>query len=130
MDKDRYIWLNGEKIPVSEEVYRALKRPEWAERKRRKVRQDRELSMDILSERDHNIPVGGPLVHEILEDKQLLDYLLVAVSSLDEKDRVWLSALYKTEREVAKERGVSQNTVNYHKKRIVSKLQDLLKKYL
>ena len=35
MNKDYYILIDGEKVPVSEEVYRAFKRPAWTERKRR-----------------------------------------------------------------------------------------------
>ena len=38
MDKEFFIVIDGEKVPISEEVYRAFKRPLWTERKRRQVR--------------------------------------------------------------------------------------------
>ena len=38
-NQQRYIEIEGQQIPVTEEVYRAYKRPAWAEHKR----QEREI---------------------------------------------------------------------------------------
>ena len=37
--KDYYICIKGEKVPVTEEVYRAYCRPVWAEKKRKEREQ-------------------------------------------------------------------------------------------
>ena len=75
MNKDYFIVIDGEKVPVSEEVYRAFKRPAWAERKRRQVRADHELSLEAFAGDGFDIPSGDPLVDEIVADKLLLNML-------------------------------------------------------
>ncbi|MCR4437223.1 MAG: LuxR C-terminal-related transcriptional regulator, partial [Eubacteriales bacterium] len=70
-------------------------------------------------------------VDEIVEDKLLLDMLSKALSELTDEERFLIDELFyqeKPERMVAKETGVSQNTVNYHKNRILEKLRRLLEK--
>jgi RNA polymerase sigma factor (sigma-70 family) len=61
----------------------------------------------------------------------LLDMLFKALSELTDDERFLIDELFyqeKPERMVAKETGVSQNTVNYHKNRILEKLRRLLEK--
>ena len=50
MSKNRYVWLDGMKIPVTEEVYRAYYRPVWREAKQKEVRKDAECSLDTLQD--------------------------------------------------------------------------------
>jgi RNA polymerase sigma factor (sigma-70 family) len=131
MDKEYRIKVNGKEISVSEEVYYAFKRPAWKERKRRQVRAEKELSLEAFADAGFEIPSGQALVDEIVEDKLLLDMLSKALSELTEDERVLIDELFyqeKPERMVAKETGVSQNTVNYHKNRILEKLRRLLEK--
>jgi len=131
MDKEYFIELNGRQIPVSKEVYYAFKRPAWRERKRRQVREEKELSLEAFADAGFEIPSGEALVDEIVEDKLLLDMLSKALSELTEEERYLINELFyqeKPERMVAKETGVSQNTVNYHKNRILEKLRRLLEK--
>jgi hypothetical protein len=42
INKQRFITIDGVDVTVTEEVYRAYKRPAWAERKRRQVRRKKE----------------------------------------------------------------------------------------
>ncbi|GHV36392.1 sigma factor [Clostridia bacterium] len=119
---ERHIVINGENIPVTEEVYRAYKRPAWAERKRRKVRAEHERSLELFV----NMPSGQKLVEEIVEDKLLLDTLMAALSELTADERKLIDALYyveKSEREYGKQLDISQNTINYHKNRVLEKLR-------
>lgn len=61
----------------------------------------------------------------------MLDMLFKALSELTDDERFLIDELFyqeKPERMVAKETGVSQNTVNYHKNRILEKLRRLLEK--
>jgi RNA polymerase sigma factor (sigma-70 family) len=131
MDKEYFIELNGRQIPVSKEVYYAFKRPAWRERKRRQVREEKELSLEAFADAGFEIPSRQALVDEIVEDKLLLDMLSKALSELTDEERFLIDELFyqeKPERMVAKETGVSQNTVNYHKNRILEKLRRLLEK--
>ena len=124
-----YIQIDGEKVPVSEEVYRAFKRPAWTEHKRRMVRAKHELSFEVFVEGGFDIPADDPLVEEIVTDRLQLDMLMSALSSLTADERNLIDALFfkgKSEREVASESGISQQAVHKKKRRILEKLKHLL----
>jgi len=124
-----YIQIRGKRIPVSEEVYRAFKRPAWVERKRRMVRADRELSFEVFVEDGFDIPADDPPVEKIVTDRLQLDMLMSALSSLTADERNLIDALFfkgKSEREVASESGISQQAVHKKKRRILEKLKHLL----
>lgn len=126
MAKDYFIVIDGEKVPVSEEIYRAFKRPAWAERKRRAVRADKERSLDAFLDDGLEIPDRQALVAEIVEDKLLLDMLFEALAELTEDERGLIDALFyedKSERQIARETGIPQKTVNNRKKAILKKLR-------
>ncbi len=84
MDKEYIIELDGMQIPVRKEVYDAFKRPAWRERKRRQVRAEKELSLEVFADAGFEIPSGQALVDEIVEGKLLLDMLSKALSELTE----------------------------------------------
>ncbi len=128
-EKNRYIWYKGLHFAVTQKDYTDTMRPQWKEAKRRKVRVKRELSLEWLIERGYDIPMDGPLVHEILEDKQLLDSLLMALNRLEKDERDLIVASFygrKTEREIAAETNRSQSKVHREKERIISKLRKWL----
>jgi RNA polymerase sigma factor (sigma-70 family) len=129
MAKEYFVVINGEKVAVSEEVYRAFKRPLWSERKRRKVRAEHERSLDAFIDDGFDIPDGGRLISEILEDKQTLELLFAALEALTADERELIDALFfddKSEQELANETGVSQQAVSKRKNRILAKLKKLL----
>ncbi|MCL6558036.1 MAG: sigma-70 family RNA polymerase sigma factor [Firmicutes bacterium] len=129
MDKGYFIELNGRQIPVSKEVYYAFKRPAWRERKRRQVREEKELSLEAFADAGFEIPSGEALVDEIVEDKLLLDMLAEALSDLTEDECFLIDALFyknRSEREVAASSCISQQAVNKRKKKVLAKLRDIL----
>ena len=129
MAKDRYIIIGSEKVPVSEEIYHAFKRPAWAERKRRAVRADKVRSLEAFMDDGLEIPDEQALVAEIVEDKLLLDMLFEALAELTEDERSLIDVLYyadKSEREIAAETGRSKTSVHKQKNRILDKLKKLL----
>jgi len=132
MEKEYFIVIYGETISVSEEVYRAFKRPAWAEKKRRQREQENgktPLSLDSLTEAGFDIPDGGTLVDEIVEDKLLLDMLFAALAELTDDERGLIDALFfeeKSEREIADDAGISQQAVSKRKGKILAKLKNLL----
>ena len=80
MAKEYFIWIDGEKVPVSEEIYHAYKRPAWTEFKRNKVRADKERLLDKFLDDGFDIPDEQALVDEIVSDKLLLDELYAALA--------------------------------------------------
>ena len=109
MAKEYFVVIDGKNVPVSEELYRAFKRPLWAERKRRQVRAERELSLEQFAESGFDVPDKSALVDEIVEDKLLLEMLMAALAELTDDERDLIHALFydeKSEREVAAEIGV------------------------
>ena len=130
MDKEYFIVIDGEKIPVSEEVYRAFKRPAWTERKRRQVRADYERSLEQLAEDGFEVSDESTLVDEIVEDKMMLDMLFAALDELTADERGLIDALFfdeKSERKVANESGISQQAISKRKSKILAKLRKSLK---
>lgn len=126
MEKDYYIIVDGKQVPVTEEVYRAFKRPAWRDHKRSQVRRAREISADLLAESGYEIPSKDKLVDEIVEDKLMLDILLTALSELSKDERNLIEQIYlneKTEREYSNESGLPQKTINNRKKAILKKLK-------
>jgi RNA polymerase sigma factor (sigma-70 family) len=122
MDKEYFIEINGRQIPVSKEVYYAFKRPAWRERKRRQVRVEKELSLEAFVDAGFEIPSGQALVDEIVEDKLLLDMLSKALSELTDEERFLIDELFfndKSEREIAREAGVSQPAIHKRRNRIL-----------
>ncbi len=154
--KDKDFWLDDAGFFLSEEYHEEIVKPEEAAKKRsqrekkcilpdgtRCKRKTCEgcpkgepsgsaLSYDRLVESRYEIP-GDSDVAAAYENQELLLALASGLAALTSNQHRIFTALHidnKTEREVAKELGVSQNTVNYHDKRIREILQKLLKKYL
>lgn len=133
MAKEYYIRIGDQQVPVTEEVYRAFKRPAWTERKRRKVRADMERSLDVFLDDGFDIPSDEALVDEIVEDKLLLEMLLAALAELTDDERSLIDALFyqeKSEREISKETGVPHPTIHSRKVSVLQKLKRLLEKMM
>ena len=129
MEKEYFITIKGQKVPVTEEVYYAYKRPAWRERKRRQVREEKEISLDALM--DSGMDFDDPnekLIDDIVEDQIVLD-TLVSVLSIEERSLA--QALFfdgKVEQIVAMELNVSQKTVNKRKHQLIEKMKNILRK--
>jgi len=131
MDKEYFIELSGRQIPVSKEVYDAFKRPAWKERKRRQVREEKELSLEAFADAGFEIPSGEVLVDEIVEDKLLLDMLSKALSELTDEERFLIDEMFyngKSERELSKETCVPRKTLTYRRTKVLEKLRRLIEK--
>lgn len=132
MDKERYILLNGEKIFVSEEVYRAYYRPVWREAKQRKVRSEMECSFDTLKDGGIEAVSNEAPIDELILDKLMLDELYAALGDLTDAERDLINAIFyqeKSERDISSESGTPQTTINYRKNQILKLLQKNLKKF-
>lgn len=146
-----YIELNGQKIEVTEEVYRAYKRPAWAEGKRRerekrcfdekgcrclkdcsacpRQRTGTVLSLEGLFE-DHGYQIADPVdIEELITDQLLLEELFAALEELDPDNRriMELFSRGQSEREIAADIGLSQKAVNKRKAKLLKELRVRLK---
>ena len=131
MKKAYHIKQNGELIPVTEEVYRAYQQPKWREKKQDEVRAIKETSLDVMLESGHEVrlDLGQALVEDIALDKLLLDELLNALMKLTDDERSLLNELFykeKSEREIAKEIGISSIAIHKRKHKIINKLRQFL----
>jgi RNA polymerase sigma factor (sigma-70 family) len=146
----RFIEIDGQQISVTEEVYRAYKRPLWAEHKRKerekrcrdekgnrctkdcskcdKQRTGSVLSLDKFAEEGFEVADSIDIA-ELVADKLLLEELAAALNELDPQNRR-IAKLYGeglSEREIAARVGLSQKGVNKRKTKIFGKLRLRLK---
>ncbi len=131
MDKERYIWLHGDKVPVSEEVYRVYYRAEWRENKQKAVHREKECSLDFMIEHDFDRQADPDQssIDDIVADKLMLEQLIDAVSELNKEERYLIESLFyqnRTENYVANASGVSQQAISKQKGKIIKKLRKLL----
>ena len=133
MKKEYYIKLSdGQVVPVTEEVYREYKRPQWREAKQKKVRQMREFSLEYMTENrmEHIYSDNQKLVEEIAEDNLMLEMLMKALETLTDDERSLINELYfneKSERNLSKQIDVPQQTINSRKAIIIIKLRKFMK---
>ncbi len=152
--KEYYIEIEGQEISVSEEVYRAYKRPVWTEHKRKerskrcigkngirctgdcskcdKQRIGSILSLDAFEEDGFELSDPSPEPADIVADKLLLEELFKALDELDPDSRriCELIAQGATEREIAAVLGIHQSTLNYRKRKLLAQLRERLKKHI
>jgi RNA polymerase sigma factor (sigma-70 family) len=149
----RYIETDGQQVPVTEEVYRAYKRPAWAEHKRKerekrcrdkngnrctadcskcdKQRTGSVLSLDKFVE--EGFEVAEPLdLAELVADKLLFEELYAALEELDPDNRriMELFGIGKSEREIAADIGLSQKAINKRKTKLFAQLRERLKNFI
>jgi len=150
MEKQWYIEIDGEQIPVTEDVYRAYKRPLWAEHKRKerakrcrdengfrctrdcktcpKLRDGGDLSLDKFSDDGFDIADSIDMA-ELVADKLLLEQLVAALDDLEPDERSLIDALFyhdRTEWNYAAEVGISHQAIGKRKKKVLEKLRDLM----
>ena len=132
MKKEYYIKLNdGQVVPVTEEVYREYKRPQWREAKQNKVRQMREFSLEYMIENgmEHIYSDNQKLVEENAEDNLMLEMLMKALETITDDERSLINELYfneKSERDFAKKIGISNVAVNKKHHHVLEKIKKLL----
>jgi RNA polymerase sigma factor (sigma-70 family) len=154
MENQRFIKINGEQIPVTEESYRAYKRSLWAEHKRKErakrcvisngrgstkrctddcskcdeQRMGSVLSLDKFIDDGYEITDPVDLA-ELVAAKLLLEQLVAALDELDPDERSLIDALFyndRTERDYAAEIGISHQAVGKRKHKVIEKLRGIM----
>lgn len=147
-DNKRKLWVNGQFIEVSEEVYQVYMQ---GDRKMRYFETDlktertilaedgtvqriipsREDSLDrLIDDNARQFSDAGESVEDAVLRKLAEDELHRALEKLTDEEYALVFALFfegKAERAYAKELGVAQVTVHKKKQRILKKLKEILK---
>lgn len=133
MRKEFFIYVNNKKIEVTPEVYYAYWQSIRQERHLREYWRYKSISLDYLMEQQ--MPqTEFSLIEESVEDKAVKNYMIQqmmqGVEQLEYKEAQLIYALFflgMTEREYAAKIGISQQTVNRKKQRILKKLKNFMK---
>ncbi len=154
--KQYYIEINGEKVPVTEEVYRAYYRPVWAEHKREErsrkcrlpngtrcnkkcsectmMKNGSDLSLESLNEEVGFEPQSDYNIADVFEKKELLKRLHTVLDELEEIDCKIVKLKYfeaKSEREIASIVGFkSHKSVSKRLNKALAFLRDKLKDFI
>ena len=132
MKKEYYIKPNdGQVVPVTEEVYREYKRPQWREAKQKKVRQMQEFSLEYMTENgmEHIYSDNQKLVEEIAEDNLMLEMLMKALETLTDDECFLIKDIYfnhYSEQKISRNYNVSQQAIHKRKMKILKKLKKIL----
>ena len=127
-NKTFYLFVKGQKVEVSEEVYRAYVQPERKQRKRDYRAKDKVkiASVEMLAENGIEIvDTSQDALTVIIEDEEHateIAMLSKAISKLSERDQQVINLYYfegKTQTEIAEILGVSQPAVLKMLKRIL-----------
>ena len=131
-DKEKYIYVRGEKITVSDEVYKAYKKELNHEAhlkrldKKHKVFHFGNFNTSIVDIADNTVDV-----EKIIETKMRIEDLYRALDSLNDEERNLIEALYfddKTLTEVAKKEDTNPMKISRLRNQMWEKLRKLLDK--
>ena len=126
----KYIYVNGKKIYVPDEIYRAYKKQINHEahlnrlNRKHKVYGFEEYNIDLNSIVDENVNI-----EKIIETKVRIEDLYKALNKLNKEEKEVIDSLYFKEmtiRDLAKELQVSSKKIFNFKKKILKKLKEML----
>lgn len=142
-EKNFYLYIDGQPVEVSEEVYREYKRAEEKERYfMRRLKKgrfvvdaegqtvdyipSREASYEQLMEADWKFSAPGESMDDMMIKAQLLETLDKALCSLTVEERELIQEIFyleKSEREVSTAYHLTQAAIHKRKKKILEKLK-------
>ena len=125
-DDRKYIYVKGEKIYVSDEIYKAYKKQVNHEAylnksdKKHKVYGYEDYKIDLNSIVDEDVDIG-----KIVETKMRIKDLYQALRKLNVIDSLYFKKM--TIRDLAKEQQVSSKKIFSFRNKILKKLREILK---
>lgn len=131
MENTKYIYVGGEKVYVSDEIYEVYKKQKNREEYLRRLDVEfldfnfsENYSIEDMEDESIN-------VEKIVETKMLIDRLKKAMESLSDDEREIIKRLYFDDeplRKVAKSRNVSHPALIKKRDRILKKLREMIVK--
>ena len=133
MKKEFYLYVNGQKVKVSEEIYKVY----WREREHEKYLEqvDRKNHLLFFSSLDHdghyvdNIVDESVDVAKIVETQMMIESLRYAISKLNDEERDIIERLYfndETLRSVAKLKTITHPALMKRRNKILEKLKKFI----
>ena len=137
MKKEFYLYVNGQKVKVSEEIYKVY----WREREHEKYLEqvDRKNHLLFFSSLDHdghfidNIADESVDVEKIVETQMMIEAVRNAISMLNAEERDIVERLYfndETLSSIARGKKVSYQAIQLRKNSILKKLRVLLEEFM
>ncbi len=131
--KTYYLYVKGQKVEVSEEVYRAYVQPERKQRMREHRAKEKisVMSLEALSEKGFELEDGtqdfesGLIENE--EHTEEISKLHAAIEQLSERDRQIVQLYFfesKTQQEIADVLGVSQQAVQKRLDKVLGRIKN------
>ena len=133
MKKEFYLYVNGQKVKVSEEICKVY----WREREHEKYLEqvDRKNHLLFFSSLDHdghyvdNIVDESVDVAKIVETQMMIESLRYAISKLNDEERDIIERLYfndETLRSVAKLKSITHPALIKRRNKILEKLKKFI----
>ncbi|EML4408514.1 TPA: sigma factor-like helix-turn-helix DNA-binding protein [Streptococcus agalactiae] len=137
MPKEYYLYVNGQRVKVSEQIYKVY----WREKEHEKYLEqvDKKNHLLFFSSLDHdgnfvdNLADESVDVEKIIETQILIETVRKAVSRLNDEERDIIERLYfndETLSSVARSKKVSYQAIQWRKNNILKKLKVLLKEFI
>ena len=137
MAREYYLYVRGQKIKVSEEIYKVY----WLEKEHEKYLEqvDRKNHLLFFSSLDHdghfidNIVDENVDVEKIVETQMMIEAVRNAISRFNEEERDIIERLYfndETLSSIAKGKKVSYQAIQWRKNSILKKLSVLLEEFM
>lgn len=137
MAKEYYLYVRGQKVKVSEDIYKVY----WREKEHEKYLEqvDKKNHLLFFSSLDHdgnfvdNLADESVDVEKIIETQILIETVRNAVSRLNDEERDIIERLYfndETLSSVARSKKVSYQAIQWRKNNILKKLKVILKEFI
>ena len=137
MPKEYYLYVNGQRVEVSEQIYKVY----WREKEHEKYLEqvDKKNHLLFFSSLDHdgnfvdNLADESVDVEKIIETQILIETVRKAMSRLNDEERDIIERLYfndETLSSVARSKKVSYQAIQWRKNNILKKLKVLLKEFI
>ena len=137
MAKEYYLYVRGQKVKVSEDIYKVY----WREKEHEKYLEqvDKKNHLLFFSSLDHdgnfvdNLADESVDVEKIIETRILIETVRKAMSRLNDEEREIIERLYfndETLSSVARSMKVSYQAIQWRKNNILKKLKVLLKEFI
>ena len=131
MAKEYYLYVNGQRVKVSEQIYKVY----WREKEHEKYLEqvDKKNHLLFFSSLDHDGNFVDNLADESVDVEKIIETVRKAMSGLNDEERDIIERLYfndETLSSVARSKKVSYQAIQWRKNNILKKLKVLLKEFI
>ena len=137
MSKEYYLYVNGQRVKVSEQIYKVY----WREKEHEKYLEqvDKKNHLLFFSSLDHDGHFADSIIDEsvdvekIVETQMMIEAVRNAISRLNAEEKDIIERLYfhdETLSSIARKKNVSYQAIQWRKNSILKKLKLLLEEIM